>query len=116
MIIKIKNLRLKTIIGIYDYEQKIDRDIIINATIKTNFNDSLVTDDINDAIDYDIIINQIKDIVQKNKFKLVEKLAQEILDSIMKDKKINYCCLEVDKVGARNDTDSFAVILEKTRN
>ncbi len=116
MIIKIKNLRLKTIIGIYDFEQKIMRDIIINASLHIKNELSLTTDDINDTIDYDTIVEDITKIVTQNKFNLIEKLANEVLKSILKNKKIDFCQIEVDKVKARNDTDSFAICLEGHNN
>lgn len=115
MIIKIKNLKLKTIIGIYDFEQSIDREIIINAKIKTNHTKSLESDDIKDAIDYDQITNKIKNIVKNNRYKLIEKLTQAIMDEIMQDTRITECKLEIDKVGAVEDLESFSITITQSR-
>lgn len=111
MIIKIKNLKLKTILGIHEWEKTFDREIIINAEIHTNFNKSLITDEIVDAIDYDEIVTNIKNLVAKERFKLVEKMAQEIMDLIMSDQRISHCKLEIDKVGAVEFLDSFSVTI-----
>ena len=113
MIIKIKNLKLKTIIGIYDWEKNIDRDITINAEISTNFDKALLSDEIKDAIDYDDIVAKIKNIVSSKKFNLVERMAQEIMDAILQDKRLNKCILEIDKVGAVPDLESFCVKIEQ---
>lgn len=114
MIIKIKNLRLKTIIGIYDWEEKIDRDIIINAKIETDNLQSLESDNIEDTVDYDIIIDKMKNIIANNRFKLVEAMAQTIMNEILEDKRINKCELEIDKVGAVQGVESFSVTLSQS--
>lgn len=113
MLIKIKNLKLKTIIGIYPWEENFDREIIINAEIETNHTDSLSSDNIEDTIDYDIIISKIKDLLKLNRFKLIEKMAAEIMKKIMEDKRITRCKLEVDKVGVVPEVDSLSITIEE---
>ncbi len=112
MLIKIKNLRLKTILGVHAWEETIDREIIINAEIETNEVASLASDNIDDTINYDEIIFKIKNLVKSKRFKLIEKMTAEILDKIMQDKRISRCKVEVDKVGVIDDVDSFSVTLE----
>ena len=115
MLIKIKNFKLYTNIGIHDWEKELDREILINAEIETNFTKALQSDDIADTIDYDAIITKIKNLVAINKFKLIEKLAQKIIDEIMSDTRISRCKLEVDKVGVFDFVDSFSVTIEQKR-
>lgn len=113
MIIKIKNLRLKTILGIYEWEENVDREIIINAKIHTNFDRALTSDEISDALDYDDIVTKIKNLIANKRFKLVEKMAQDIMNEIMQDSRISKCKLEIDKVGAVESLESFSIIIEK---
>lgn len=113
MIIKIKNLKLQTIIGIHDFEQHTLRDIAINAEIETDFNAGLRTDSINDTINYDEVIEKITKIVSSKKFNLIEKMAQEIMNSIMSDKKIKRCKVEIDKIGVVKNVDSFSILIEE---
>ncbi len=115
MLIKIKNFRLKTIIGIYPWEENIDREIIINITIETDFSNACLSDKIEDAIDYDVIINKIKNLVSNRRFKLIEKMAKELIDLIMEDRHIKKCTLEIDKVGVIESVDSFSVTLIEER-
>lgn len=113
MLIKIKNLKLKTILGVHAWEENINREIIINAEIETNDLSSLSSDDIKDTIDYDILILKIKNLVNSKRFKLIEKMAAEIMREIMEDARISRCKLEIDKVGVIADVDSFSVTLEQ---
>ena len=113
MLFKIKNLKLKTILGFHAWEENINREIIINAEVETNNLSSLSSDDIKDTIDYDILILKIKNLISSKRFKLVEKMAAEIMREIMKDTRISRCKLEIDKVGVIADLDSFSVTLEQ---
>jgi dihydroneopterin aldolase len=115
MIIKIKNLRLQTILGVYEWEKTIDRDIIINAEITSDKLNSLESDNIEDTIDYDILISKIKTLITNNRFKLIEAMAQSMIKLIMEDKRISKCKLEIDKVGVVEGVDSFSVTIEQLR-
>ena len=113
VLIKIKNLRLTTIIGVHAWEDHVDREIIINAEIETKNVASLTTDNIADTIDYDEVVSKIKNLLQSKRFKLIEKMAAEIMQKIMEDKRIFRCKLEVDKVGVIAGVDSFSITLEQ---
>ncbi len=113
MIIKIKNLRISTIIGVFEWEKTVDRELIINVEITTNISQPLQSDEISDTIDYDQIIIKLKNLVANNRFNLVEKLAQTLMDAILEDKRISKCKLEIDKVGVVENVDSFSVTIEQ---
>ena len=114
MLIRIKNLKLKTIIGIYDFEEKIQRELIFNIELEVKNNKALKSDDVADTVDYDNIIKIVKTIGKK-RFALIEKMAAEIIDEIMKNKKVARCKLEIDKTKLYDDVDTCSVLIEKKR-
>ena len=116
MIIKIKNFRFKTILGIYEWEEKFEREIIINAKIETDHDRARFTNDIKDTIDYDEIITKIKELLSSKSFKLIEEMAQQILNLIMQDNRIKRCEIEIDKVRVVENVESFAILLTQDRN
>jgi len=114
MLLKIKDLKLQTIIGIYDWEQEILRDIIINAKIELNSESILETQDLDDSIDYEKIVNDIKDLTTR-KFSLVENFTNEIADIIISYKNVKKVKVEVDKVGAIKELTSFSVTIKREK-
>lgn len=114
MFLKLNNLKLKTILGIYDWEQNLPREIIINATITTSHNNVLKTNNINDSIDYEKVTNKIKAIVKTN-HELAEILANKIIEAILEFDNVKEVTLELAKVGAVKDLESFSIILNKTK-
>ena len=116
MKIKIKDFKLKTNLGIYDWEKNFEREIIINLEIEIKDSQALQSDKIEDTVDYELIYNQIKQLIYSKKFNLIEKMAQEIVDLIMLDSRINKCKIEIDKMNIFEEVRSCAVSLESKRN
>ena len=109
MIIKVKNLKLSTNIGVYDWEKTHPRTLVFNVTIETDLTEGIRSDDLKDVIDYDIIVNHIKNFVENNHCQLIEKMVGGILDLIMQDKRIKRCDLEIDKLKVFDFVDSFSI-------
>lgn len=109
MIIHIENLRLRTIIGIYDWEKENKQDVIINITIEFDGSAAGKSDNIEDTVDYKSITKEIINYVENGKFNLIEKLVADIGEIVMKDNRIINSTTTVDKPGALRFTDSVSV-------
>ena len=109
VIIKIKNLKLKTIVGIFDWERTEKQDVIINAEIEFDGAKAANSDNIEDTVDYKKINKKIIEVVESSKFFLLEKLADTVLKIIMEDKKVIKAKVEVDKPGALRFADSVSI-------
>lgn len=79
-IIRIKNLRLRTFIGIKEEEINNRQDIVINVTIHYPADKARTSEDINDALNYRTVTKNIIQHVENNRFSLLEKLTQDVLD------------------------------------
>ena len=79
-IIRIKNLRLRTFIGIKEEEILNRQDIVINIAIHYPADKARTSEDINDALNYRTITKSIISHVESNRFSLLEKLTQDVLD------------------------------------
>ena len=115
MIIKLKKIAIQTFIGIHDFEKTRKQDLFLNLAIHTNFVDSCSTDNIKDAIDYDIIYQQIKDFANNHNCELLEKFCYDLLKIIMQDIRIDKCILEVEKVRIFPSVKSCAIKLKMSR-
>ncbi len=112
MLIKIKNLKVQTLIGINDWEREEKQDVIINAEIEFDGSRICVTDDINDTANYRTITKRIISTVEASSFFSLEKLAYTILQTILEDKKVLKAKVEVDKPYALRFADSVSVQCE----
>lgn len=109
MIIKIENLKLRTYIGIYDWEKENVQDVVINIEMEFDGSKAGESDNIEDTINYKKITKEIINYVESGKFNLLEKLVTNIGELIMKDDRVLKSTIRVDKPGALRFTDSVSV-------
>ena len=115
MIICVKNLRVSSILGVYEEERRAERDIIINVRVEYDANAALETDSLEDALDYKQVRDRIVRFVEGTQFKLLEKLADGIVQELIQDSRIISLRLEVDKPGALRLAESVSAITEWRR-
>ena len=66
--IRIKDLLLRIIIGINDWERKKKQDVLINIEIDYNSEKAMESDDINHALDYKSLVKKIISEVEQTEF------------------------------------------------
>ena len=114
--IKIKNLRLRTFIGVYQWEQQHMQDLSVNVLMQFDGSKAAQSDDVNDTIDYKTIKQRIMEEVENSRFKLLEKLAAKILEIVLTDKRILFAQVEIDKPRALRFADSVSVTVSESRD
>ena len=107
--ITIKNLRLRTIVGIEDFERKNKQDVIINISIESDADQAIAGDDIDQACDYKTITKEIIKVVEQSSYYLLEKLTDRVLQLIMQHPRVTAATVEIDKPHALRFADSVSV-------
>lgn len=110
-LIKIKNLRLRTYIGINDDEIANKQDVIVNARIQYSALDAANSDDMAKALNYRTITKQIIALVENNRFSLLEKLTADVLALASDHPSVTFAEVEIDKPHALRFADSVSLTL-----
>ena len=113
--IRIKNLRLRTYIGIKEEEINNRQDVVINATILYPADNAVEINRIEHALNYRTITKAIISHVESNRFALLERLTQEVLDIVMDNEQVRYAEVEVDKPHALRFSESVSITLSAAR-
>jgi D-erythro-7,8-dihydroneopterin triphosphate epimerase len=116
MKIRVKDLKLRAIIGFKEWERDKKQDITINLEIDTDDISATSSDDVAEAIDYKVITKRIIKEVEATDFKLLEALAGFILDMVMEDARITRATVEIDKPYALRFANSASVELTRERS
>ena len=109
--IRVKDLRLRTFIGIKQEEIDNKQDVLINLTILYPAVDAVQVNDIDHALNYRTITKAIIAHVENNRFALLERLTQELLDLVMAHPAVRYAEVEVDKLHALRFAESVSITL-----
>ncbi|MDJ1179433.1 dihydroneopterin aldolase [Roseofilum sp. BLCC_M91] len=115
-VIKITNLRLRTLIGINDWEREKKQDVVINIKIGFDAKKPSETDQIEDTVNYKWITKQIIEQVENHSYGLIERMGQTIIDIVMADPKVIWTKVKVDKPFALRFSDSVSVKLRAHRS
>ncbi|MCH1918762.1 dihydroneopterin triphosphate 2'-epimerase [Shewanella sp. A3A] len=110
-IIRIKNLRLRTFIGIKEEEINNRQDVIINVVIHYAADNAYQTDNMEHALNYRTITKAIIALVEENRFSLLEHLTGKILEIASEHAWVEYASVEVDKPHALRFADSVSMQL-----
>ncbi|EPF15680.1 D-erythro-7,8-dihydroneopterin triphosphate epimerase [Cedecea davisae] len=114
-VIRIKNLRLRTFIGIKEEEIANRQDIVINVAIHYPADKARGSEDINDALNYRTVTKEIIQLVENNRFSLLEKLTQDVLNIACAHPWVTYAEVEIDKLHALRYADSVSMTLSWRR-
>lgn len=115
-LIRVKNLLLRTYIGFNPEELANKQDVVINVEIEADIpEEALQEDEPNGIYDYKIVTKKIIELVQDNRFKLLEVLTKNILDLIMADRRVSRARVEVDKPHALRFAESVSFEMEARR-
>jgi dihydroneopterin aldolase/D-erythro-7,8-dihydroneopterin triphosphate epimerase len=113
--IEIKDLLLRTIIGINEEERRKRQDVLINIIMFADMHAAGASDDIADAVNYRTITKQVIQRVEGSQFYLVEKMAAEIADICLQDPRVERVRVSVEKPGALRFARSVGVTIERGR-
>lgn len=114
--IRIKNLRLRTYIGINEEEIRNQQDILINISVLYPAAAAVELNTIEHALNYRSLCKMIIQHVEENRFALLERLTQEVLDRVMRFPEVRYAEVEVDKPHALRFSDSVSITLSAERH
>lgn len=113
--IRIKNLRLRTHIGIKEDEIRNRQDVVINAVIGYHADKAVEFNHIEQALNYRTITKQVIALVEDNRFLLLERMTREVLDLIMSHAAVLTAQVEIDKPHALRFADSVSITLSDSR-
>ena len=108
--IRIKNLRLRTVLGVDQAERQRPQEVMINVAIALADSAAADSDDLADTIDYSALEQSIADRVESRQFHLLEKLAGCIMEIVRAEPKVGSAVVEVAKPAALKRADAVSVV------
>ena len=112
----IKDLELKMLIGIHNFEKKKKQRVRFNLAININQNLFPNDNDLKSIVNYEKVIKTIKKITAKKHYPLLETLAEKIFSKLFENLKIKKILLRIEKLDVIKNTTSVGVEIEKTRS
>lgn len=112
-IVYIRDLRIETIIGIYDWERRTRQTISLDIDMATDIRKAAASDNIDDALNYKAVAKRLIQYVQDSDFQLVETLTERIAEIIMGEFQVPWVRVMLNKKGAVRGSRDVGIIIER---
>ena len=109
----IKDLLLRSIVGVNEEERHKAQDILLNIRLVTDLRPAGASDDIADAVNYRTVTKRVIELVETSRFYTVEKLATEIARLVLDEFAVEEITVAVEKPGALRFARSVGVTLTR---
>jgi FolB domain-containing protein len=112
----IKDLLVRGIIGVNDWERKRAQDILINVILFTDTRRAAETDHIADCVNYSTTSKRLQAHAETAQRLTVEALANDLAKICLEDQSVQKVILRVEKPGAVRFARSVGVEIERSRD
>ncbi len=112
-IIYLRDLRIETVIGIYDWERRMKQTVILDIEMATDIRAAANSDNIEDTLNYKDVAKRIMSFVGESEFELVEALAEKVAEIILSEFNTPWVKLSLNKKGAVRGVRDVGVVIER---
>lgn len=112
-IIYLRELRINTVIGIYEWERRMKQTVVLDIEMATDIKKAAQSDNVADTLNYKDVAKRLFEFVEQSEFQLVETLAERITDIILKEFQVSWVKLTLNKKGALKGVKDVGVIIER---
>jgi dihydroneopterin aldolase len=112
-IIYINDLRVDTVIGIYDWERRIRQTVSVDLELAADIRRAASSDDIADTINYKAVAKRVLAFIRESEFRLVETLAERIAAIVLNEFNVGWVRVRLNKPGAVRGARDVGVLIER---
>ena len=112
-IVYIRDLKVDTVIGIFDWERRIRQTVSIDLEMACDISRAAASDNIADALDYKAVAKRLIGFIETSEFQLVETMAEKIAAIVRDEFGVPWLRLRLSKPGAVRGAQDVGVIIER---
>ena len=115
-VIFLHDLRVDTVVGIWDWERKIRQTVSIDLEMGADIKRAAENDDIEHTLNYKLVAKQVQKFVAESEFQLVETMAEKIAESVLAQFDMPWIQVRVSKPGAIRHAKNVGVLIRREKN
>lgn len=108
-VVFVKGLKVEAVIGVYAWERAITQPLLIDIVLETDISQAAASDDVNHALSYKEVCDDVSAWCQDIKAKLLEHLAEQIASKLLASYPCHKVTLSVAKPTAIKPAESVGV-------
>ncbi|MGI9273067.1 MAG: dihydroneopterin aldolase [Woeseiaceae bacterium] len=112
-IIFLQDMKVETVIGIWDWERKIRQTVSIDLEMSADIRKAAATDSIDDTLNYKSVAKRVQAFVGESSFQLVETLAEKIAEIVLDEFEVAWVRVRLNKPGAIRGAKGVGILIER---
>ena len=112
-IIYLHGLRIDAVIGIWDWERKIQQTIVIDLDMAADIGKAAASDSVEDTLDYKAVAKRLQTYVRESGCGLVETLAERVAEIVLTEFEVPWVRVKINKPGAIRGSRDVGVVIER---
>ncbi len=112
-IIFLHDLKVDTVIGIWDWERKIRQTVVIDIDMAADIRKAAASDQVEDTLNYKGVAKRVQQFVGESEFQLVETLAERIAGIVIDEFDVPWVRVRVAKPGAIRGAKDVGILIER---
>ncbi|MCX2784516.1 dihydroneopterin aldolase [Microbulbifer thermotolerans] len=112
-IVYIRDLKVDTIIGIYDWEREVRQTVSLDLEMAFDISEAARTDDIRHTLNYKAVAKRLIAFIEESEFLLVETMAEKVAAIVREEFAVPWLRLRLSKPGAVRGSRDVGVIIER---
>jgi dihydroneopterin aldolase len=112
-IIFLQDMKVETVIGIWEWERKIRQTVSIDLDMAADIRKAAATDSVEDTLNYKSVAKRVQAFVGDSSFQLVETLAEKIAAIVIDEFDVAWIRVRVNKPGAIRGAKGVGVLIER---
>lgn len=109
------DLRVETIVGIWEWERKIHQTVSIDLKVGADIRRAAATDEIEDTLNYKLLAKRVQQFVAESRFRLVETMAEKIAEIVLSEFDTPWIEVRVNKPGAIRGARDVGIRIRRSR-
>ena len=106
-------LKVETVIGIWDWERKIKQTVVIDLDMAVDIRKASASDEVDDTLNYKLVAKRVQKFTAESEFQLVETLAERIAGIVRDEFDVPWVRVKVNKPGAIRGAKDVGVLIER---
>lgn len=109
----LNDLKIDTIIGIYDWERELKQTLHFSLEIDWDIRPAAASDNIADTLDYGAIAQTVVEFVEHSSYHLIEALAEDLCALLLSSYPIQKLKLSLSKPVALHGDNIATIVIER---
>ena len=112
-IIHLKNIRIKTKIGVWAWEKLVSQNISLDLEFAVDTSVCSRSDKLSDTKDYSQVVCEIESFIQNSSLQLIESLAVQLSEKLMEEFSLQWLKLKINKIGIIPNVTEIGITIER---